>query len=122
MCKLSAHFIQFQGQLRLLSSNNILVQNALSASLVQLLNSCSVYFSCIGYIASSNSGVKLLQSSLQSRLDHLILQGLLLDYEYSLLSRFNIGQNTYLPVLCVPDWSAGLFLFLCADVAQPQPR
>ena len=87
--QLSLSSVELLSKLGLLSSSAVLVHNALSASLVNSLDSSS--YSSFGISSlSSSSSVSLLDNSLEFRLNHLVLECLSSNNLYSLLSGFNI--------------------------------
>jgi hypothetical protein len=95
----STHLVQFQGQLALLSVGGILSNNTLSNSLVNLLYGNLVSFGSSSLITGLNSGVELLDQSLDLTLQNFVLQGLGIGNQNSLLSRLDIGHWIHLLVL-----------------------
>ena len=89
--------VELQGHSALAVSSRILVQNALSDSLIDLLDRALVSAIGLGAIAFSGSRLELLDGSLQIGLRSLIARVADLTDEDTLLGRLDIRQTKHLP-------------------------
>ena len=92
------HVVELEGELALLVSSVVLVEQVLCNSLVEHLNSFGVASGCSSLVAGFNSSEELLDGGLQLALEHLVLQGLGFDYFYALLSGLNVRHWIFLPI------------------------
>ena len=88
--------VQLQGHSALAMSGRVLVQNALSDSLIDLLDRDLVSAIGLGAIAFSGSRLELLDGSLQIGLRSLIARVADLTDEDTLLGRLDIRQTKHL--------------------------
>lgn len=86
------HIVECLGELALLVSCSILVNDALGSCYVDLLNSCLIGSLCQLSVTGCKSSLVLLDIGLECRAERLVLQSLGLDNLYSLLCRLNVRQ------------------------------
>ena len=91
------HVVELEGELALLVSSVVLVEDTTSSCLVDLLNCILVCNFCSCLIAGFNSEVELLNDGTEAVLEHLVLEGLNGNNLYALLSRLNIRHGFILP-------------------------
>ena len=88
--KLLAHCVELLGELALLVSSLVLVNDTVCSSLVDLLDGSSVGCLSSLHVACLQSSIVLLDLGLELGLDHLVLQRLNSGYANALLRRFDI--------------------------------
>ena len=86
------HSVEFLSEIRLLVSCGVLMKDAASNCLVNLLNSKLIKLGSCSLVTCLNSSIVLLDYSLHLALNHLILKCLGLVYKNTLLSRLNISH------------------------------
>ncbi len=86
------HLVKLKSKLGLLVSRVVLVKDAASNCLVNLLNSKSVKFGCVCLVAGLNCKIELLDSGLELALCDLVAKCLGLVYENTLLSGLNVSH------------------------------
>lgn len=93
---LLAKIVEHESELALFSASVILVNNSLSNSLIYLFNGVEISSVSKLLVAGSYSSLVLLDSSLHSSFEHLVLKCLCLGNEDSLLCGLNVRQTTHL--------------------------
>ena len=93
------HSVELVGELALVSGGFILVNDAVSNSLVNLLDSCFVCFGSCGLVTGRDSSLILLYSSFERALEHLVLESFCFGNEYTFFGRFNVRQ------ICTPPFT-----------------
>jgi len=73
------------------------MKNTLRNGLVDLLDSLQIQLGSFFLVARRESGFVLLDGGLQSGLDHLVLESLLLRNENALFGRLDVRQLFHLP-------------------------
>ena len=94
---LRLHIVELRGELALVTSSLVGVDDATSSSLVDLLNCELVSSSSLFLVACLNCSIVLLDYSAELGLEDLVLECLGLDNLYALLSRLDIRHFLVLP-------------------------
>lgn len=93
MSLLRVSFIDLNSHLSLFTGSGVLLENALSRSLINRLDSGTESGVNGLFIALDDSGIEFLDGGLHIRLDHFIAKSSGLGGLYSLLSRLDVRQN-----------------------------
>ena len=100
VCNLG-QLVELHGHAGLLVGSIVLVQQTLGSSLIDSLDGHLVSAIGLAAVAFRHGSVKLLQGSLQGRFSRLVLSGLGLVDENTLLSRLNVRQTKHLLQIAV---------------------
>jgi len=91
------HVVELEGELALLVSSVVLVEDTTCSCLVDLLYSILVCNFCCCLVTGFNGCVELLDDGAEAVLEHLVLEGLNGNNLYALLSGLNVRHGFFLP-------------------------